>query len=287
MRCVKGKIFPAFFTAVLMFNLVLSDSPATEYVPVETPKFKYLGKPKKKSAVVTDRVAQVKKSASASKKKQGGSDGALDKPNVETPPPASSPAKDAGESAAQTFPLFGTVGFKRPLEKAPAWADAINRNNANSIFQPDRYFNKKTSWKMFKEEAEKLDDRGKLNKVNAFFNSFPYITDQKNWGKEDYWAIPSQFLKKSGDCEDYAIIKYFTLRELGFPAESMRIVIVLDTLLNEGHAVLAVKTGGTIYILDNQSRIVLPQERIHNYEAQYSVNELGRWNQMKPINRKK
>lgn len=281
MRCVKDRIFTVFLAAVLIFSLYFTDSLAAGYVPVESPDFKPPAKLKRKTAEGAAPAAAVKKTAAAPKKTQGVGASAAAEPEAEVSSPV------ASESAGQGFPLFGSVGFKRPLEKAPAWADTIKRNKADPIFEPNRYFNKKTNWQKFKEEAEKLDDKGKLNKVNAFFNAFPYITDQKNWGKEDYWASPSQFLKKSGDCEDYAIIKYFTLRELGFPAESMRIVIVRDTLLNEGHAVLAVKTGGTIYVLDNQSRIVLPQERIHNYEAQYSVNELGRWNQMKPINRKK
>lgn len=269
----------------MILCLTAQKIPAREYQPVETPTFKYLGKPKRRAAqtVETERPAPVKKTRSAVERPARAAGEKATPVSVAATAAATAASETEGGQTAQGFPLFGTVGFKRPLEKAPAWADAINRNLADIIFQPDRYFNKKTSWQKFKAEAEKLDDKGKLDKVNAFFNSFPYISDMKNWGKNDYWAIPAQFLKKSGDCEDYAIIKYFTLRELGFPAENMRIVIVMDTVLNEGHAVLAVKTGGKTYILDNQSRVVLPQERIHNYEPHYSVNELGRWNQMKPM----
>lgn len=278
MRCVKDRILPVFFSAVLTANLFLGECLATEYVPVEAPEFKLPVRGERKTAKPGGAARGASNTGTVAKKTR-------DRSNGKTASPPASPAPAASESAAQGFPLFGTVGLRRPLNKAPAWADVLERNKANPVFKPERYFNKKTNWQMFREQAQKLDDKGKLDKVNAFFNAFPYIIDRKNWGKEDYWEIPDEFLKKSGDCEDYAIIKYLTLRELGFPAESMRIVIVRDTVLNEGHAVLAVKIGGAIYILDNQSRVVLPQERIHNYEAHYSVNELGRWNQMKPSNR--
>lgn len=273
----------------MILCLSAQKAPAREYQPVETPTFKYLGKPKRNTGgtAQTAKPAPIKKTRSAVDNSARPAIQKAAPVSVAAAPAPPTQGESGGGQQGQGFPLFGTVGFKRPLEKAPAWADTIIRNQADIIFQPDRYFNKKTSWEKFKAEAEKLDDKGKLDKVNSFFNSFPYISDMKNWGKNDYWAIPAQFLKKSGDCEDYAIIKYFTLRELGFPADSMRIVIVMDTVLNEGHAVLAVKTGGKTYILDNQSRVVLPQERIHNYEPHYSVNELGRWNQMKPMADKK
>lgn len=250
--------------------LLLSPAPsalAANYEPVDRPVFKKFKMPGERSAKAPS-PAPVRRSAGTA---------------AASPAPSSpAPAPSGSSSGAASFMLFGTVGFKRPVDAAPAWADVISRNSQNPVFQPDRYFNKQTSWEKFKAEAESLDIMGKLNKVNSFFNRFPYITDIKNWGREDYWAAPFQFLKKSGDCEDYAIIKYFTLRELGVPADSMRIVVVRDTILNEGHAVLAVRANGRIYILDNLGRSVMPMEQLRNYQPQFSVNELGRWNQIVP-----
>lgn len=211
---------------------------------------------------------------------------AIPAPKGQPPPaPKEQPAAENQPAPAGShsgFRLFGTVGFKRPVEAAPAWFDAMRRNSENPVFQPGKYFTKQVNWQTLKSELEKLDTLAQLNKVNAFWNRFPYITDAVNWGQADYWAAPAQFLKKSGDCEDYAIVKYFTLRELGYPAEMMRIVAVYDTIRREGHAVLAVKANDNIYILDNLGRAVQSQDRIRNYEPQFSVNELGRWNQMRP-----
>ena len=99
--------------------------------------------------------------------------------------------------------------------------------------------------------------------------------------KEDYWAIPMEFLKKSGDCEDYAIVKYFSLKELGVPAEDMRIVVVRDTVRNLAHAVLVVYLDDNAYVLDNVSSAVLPHSRVRQYSPQYSINERSRWAHIK------
>ena len=117
----------------------------------------------------------------------------------------------------------------------------------------------------------------KLNIVNRFWNLWPYCTDPEVYGKPDYWAAPYQFLSKSGDCEDYCIIKYFTLKELGVSIDDMRIVVVKETIRNIGHAILAVYDGDKIYILDNLSEAVRPAERVRNYVPQFSVNEKYRW----------
>ena len=128
-----------------------------------------------------------------------------------------------------------------------------------------------------RQRAEGKSPRELLRLVNSFWNSWPYREDQANWGKQDYWAAPAQFLKKSGDCEDYAIVKYFTLKELGIAPDSMRIVILRDTIRNLAHAVLVVYLDDEAYVLDNLSNVVQPHTRLRNYSPQYSVNEHGRW----------
>jgi len=45
-------------------------------------------------------------------------------------------------------------------------------------------------------------------------NNISYVTDITNWRQKDYWATISQFLNRDGDCEDYAIAKYYSLKEI-------------------------------------------------------------------------
>jgi predicted transglutaminase-like cysteine proteinase len=121
--------------------------------------------------------------------------------------------------------------------------------------------------------------------VNKFFNKWPYRLDKANWGVSDYWETPWEFLRKSGDCEDYAIAKFYALQELGFSPDQMRIVAVRDAIRGIGHAVLAVYAKDDIYILDNQTDMVLSHTKYKHYIPQYSVNEHYRWMHVAPRKR--
>ncbi len=132
-------------------------------------------------------------------------------------------------------------------------------------------------WKKFIESVRGLDKLAQLTAVNKQMNKSRYTLDNVNWGVEDYWATPGQFLARSGDCEDYAITKYMTLRELGWSTDDMRIVVVQDLNLNVGHAILAVYVNDKIMILDNQINNVVESDRIQHYRPIYSVNEKMWW----------
>jgi predicted transglutaminase-like cysteine proteinase len=74
-----------------------------------------------------------------------------------------------------------------------------------------------------------------------------------------------------------------TLREIGFPAEQLRLVVVQDVERDLAHAVLAVYEGDQVYILDNLTKAVVPQERLPQYVPYYSINENTRWAHVKPV----
>jgi predicted transglutaminase-like cysteine proteinase len=116
-----------------------------------------------------------------------------------------------------------------------------------------------------------------LEAVNAAVNGRRYVTDAVNWGQGDYWASPLEFLRRSGDCEDFAVAKYLALRERGVPADDMRVVVLDDLELGVTHAILAVRRDAEFYILDNQQTAVLPAAAIAHYLPIYAVNEQGWW----------
>lgn len=116
-----------------------------------------------------------------------------------------------------------------------------------------------------------------INSVNRYMNRSPYIVDPVNWGIPDYWATPDEFFLKDGDCEDYAISKFVTLKRLGVDPSLMRLVILQDENLRIAHAVLAVEVDGLFHILDNQVDSVLPHTQILHYRPVYSISESGWW----------
>jgi predicted transglutaminase-like cysteine proteinase len=122
-----------------------------------------------------------------------------------------------------------------------------------------------------------------LISVNRFLNNWQYKPDSDNYGRRDYWATPLEFLRRSGDCEDYAIVKYVTLRQLGYPAERLRLVVVRDTVRDIAHAVLAVYLDDEVYVMDNLNASVLPQDRVSHYVPYYSTNEASRWAHVTPL----
>ena len=133
-------------------------------------------------------------------------------------------------------------------------------------------------WKNLMEATRGKPFSEQLEIVNDWGNKHPYIEDQVNWGLEDYWETPYEFMEVSGDCEDYAIAKYYSMRALGVPAERLRIIILQD--LNLGgiiHAVLGVYEDGELFILDNQSEQVKPALKIYHYRPVFGINENSWW----------
>ena len=60
-------------------------------------------------------------------------------------------------------------------------------------------------------------------------------------------------------------------------------VVVRDVVRDLAHAVLAVYVDQEVYILDNLTKAVLPQERLGHYVPYYSVNETTRWAHVAPV----
>ena len=177
--------------------------------------------------------------------------------------------------------IFGTVAFQRPKDVFAPWLEVQSRNSASPIFGGGTQLKGGKTSSALLSEGGSLTGMQRLRFVNSFWNNYPYITDMKNWGRQDYWAIPREFVGKSGDCEDYAIVKFFTLRALGVPSTAMRIVVLKDVVRKLAHAVLAVEEGGEIYILDNISSAIVPHSRLTQYVPAYSLNEEKAWVHLK------
>lgn len=96
------------------------------------------------------------------------------------------------------------------------------------------------AWGTLLNDSVHLTEQDKLDSVNRFFNrQLRFADDSRVWQQVDYWATPIESLiKGAGDCEDYAIAKYFSLRRLGIPSDKLRITYVKALRLNQAHMVL-------------------------------------------------
>lgn len=117
-----------------------------------------------------------------------------------------------------------------------------------------------------------------LYEINNFFNKIPYYTDKEHWGKSDYWATPVEMLgTNGGDCEDYVIAKYFSLRALGIPDSKLRMMFVTALQQNQAHMVLAYypEPNAIPLILDNINPRILPASKRPDLRPVYSFNGEG------------
>ena len=134
--------------------------------------------------------------------------------------------------------------------------------------------------------AAAMDERTLLSSVNDFFNRRVVFTDDLTaWGSDDHWASPLETLEKGqGDCEDYAIAKYFSLMAAGVPVARLRLIYVRATIGGPGgavqaHMVLAyyAQPGGEPLILDNLIGEVRPASRRPDLTPVFSFNSEGLW----------
>jgi len=143
------------------------------------------------------------------------------------------------------------------------------------------------AWQEMMLSAQSLSEADKVRRVNEFFNRrIQFGEDQAIWGVNDYWATPLEFMGRGiGDCEDFSIAKYFSLRSLGVPLESLRITYVRARIggprseITQAHMVLAYyeEPTGEPLILDNLITEVRPASRRGDLMPIFSFNSEGLW----------
>lgn len=183
--------------------------------------------------------------------------------------------------------LFGMIEIKaNSIESIPKWGEALGRISAENLqgkCSSGGCSDKQADWYQMVQD---LRGRGRFEQmvaVHRWLNRYRYITDDRLWGKSDFWETPGQFVEMSGDCEDYSIAKYYTLRVLGWRDEDLRMVVLRDTVRDIPHAVLAVTYEGENYILDNLASEPLQDRYLRQYTPYYAVNSTSRWVFIKPL----
>ena len=141
------------------------------------------------------------------------------------------------------------------------------------------------AWQALVQNNRSAGDTDRLKRVNDFFNrQILFGDDLTVWGQEDYWATPLETLGKgSGDCEDFVIAKYFTLKEMGIESNKLRLIYVrAKTGASEGaalqaHMVLAYypKPEAEPLVLDNLIGDIRPASRRPDLVPVFSFNSEG------------
>jgi len=125
-------------------------------------------------------------------------------------------------------------------------------------------------------------ERQTLADVNALANHVTYLSDAQNWGAQDYWATPAEFVaRNAGDCEDYVIAKYYALRTLGVAGDRLRLIYARAFFQGQlvPHMVLAwyPQPDAEPLLLDNIDPRLLPASRRPDLSPVYGFNDSGLW----------
>jgi predicted transglutaminase-like cysteine proteinase len=138
-----------------------------------------------------------------------------------------------------------------------------------------------SDWRDTINKGSTLGDYERLYLANQFANRrIRFVSDSDHWHKSDYWATPLESLgTKGGDCEDFAIFKYFTLKAMGVDENKMRLRYVRALLINEPHMVLIYfeNPKAMPLVLDNLKTAILPADQRRELKPVYSFNGQGLW----------
>ncbi|MDX5446132.1 MAG: transglutaminase-like cysteine peptidase [Zoogloeaceae bacterium] len=147
--------------------------------------------------------------------------------------------------------------------------------------------NRVADWRALLAETRELDVDTQLTRINTFFNrTIRFSDDIVVWQQDDYWASPLETMGRgSGDCEDFTIAKYTSLRLLGVPDEQLRLIYVRARLggpsstLSQAHMVLGYypSPDAEPLILDNLIGDILPASRRSDLQPVFSFNSAGLW----------
>ena len=182
--------------------------------------------------------------------------------------------------------------FLAGADAFPAWAEALERHAAERALIEDCVVSEEACEGRLKGlrhviiKGAGLEPDKQLSLVNRYINKRRYRRDRSKLSlsvAEDgearlrnQWATLVEFLNRGGDCEDYATAKYFLLRELGFKADDMRVVVSYDRSVRSHHAVLAIRRpDGSSWLLESDNTI--RKKRQFGYRFIYAINEDGIW----------
>ncbi|MCB1962750.1 MAG: transglutaminase-like cysteine peptidase [Rhodocyclaceae bacterium] len=142
-------------------------------------------------------------------------------------------------------------------------------------------------WRAVLVDLQGATETEQLTQTNRYFNRrLQFLDDTVVWRNKDYWATPLESLaKRAGDCEDFVIAKYISLRLLGVPDEKLRLIYVRARMggehssLSQAHMVLGYFPTPTAepLVLDNLIGDIRAASQRPDLYPVFSFNSSGLW----------
>ncbi len=180
---------------------------------------------------------------------------------------------------ARYLALFIAITFTAAVAQGPGLSEKLLDHVLEKYGRSAK--RRLVKWQEMIQENHDIPEKEKLEMVNEFFNDrIDFLDDIDHWGKEDYWATPVETLAtRGGDCEDFSIAKYFTLKEMGVPVSKMLITYVKALELNQAHMVVTYYANPSAepLVLDNLIDKIKPASERDDLKPIYSFNGDGLW----------
>jgi predicted transglutaminase-like cysteine proteinase len=185
---------------------------------------------------------------------------------------------------------FGLSKIIPPGDQHPGWKKILanvedqRREVDECIHEPDRCDDGERRFLKIVKEASARDGLSRIQFINEQINGdIHYTPDSTQWASAsadvDVWSLPlgaeGSLATQKGDCEDFALAKYEVLRQVGVSDDSMRVLVVYDTIVAKDHAVLAIFEEGKWLILDNRWNKVAEDKELWNFVPQFAVDKTG------------
>jgi predicted transglutaminase-like cysteine proteinase len=159
--------------------------------------------------------------------------------------------------------------FGGEFRLSSAFFSTLSSTKSQAIFK---------DYERFMNETNTKSLHVKIEAVNFYINTIVPKDDEQNYGSEDFWASREEFLKNGGgDCEDYAIAKFYSLADLGVDKKAMALCIVREDGDMFDHMVLLLeqKSSQAPLVLDNLSFKVLNVKQRYDLHLKHCMNEQG------------
>ena len=196
-------------------------------------------------------------------------------------------------SAAKHY-NFSTADWLAPATALPTWQAVVERQQHQRrdfqpcLDEPAHCQGARRSLQHILNRARNLDQEKQVRLINGYVNHRRYRNDKRRQDPNSLdpdrrlrsqWSTLFEFISRGGDCEDFASAKYFMLREVGFAAEDLRIVVTREFRSGDNHAVVAIRlpdqsSSQKIWLLDTDKIY-----RHHNakFRYRYALNENSIW----------
>lgn len=186
-------------------------------------------------------------------------------------------------AGAQERDVFRSVSYpSRDLSALPQWTEALARMRAASAALRGNGVRScpglaAAAWCAEIAAAASAAPERQLFEINRFVNALVKPSEDDIPTPGAPWPGLDDALQGRGGRVAAALAKYVSLREVGFPAEALRIVIAEDTLRGTPTILVLGRAGGQDLILAPGSDTVRDATLARNLRPFYSFNETTLW----------